>query len=177
MRELADKVAVVYEDKQISYRELNEKSNQLAHYLRKQGVRGEVLVGLGVERSIEMVIGMMGILKAGGGYVPIDMSYPEERIRYIIEDSKINIILVQGETKDKFRGYKINKLIEIDRYEERREESIEDLEGEVLGDNVVYVIYTSGSTGRPKGVMISNDNFYNLLLWYINSYQIKDNDM
>jgi non-ribosomal peptide synthetase component F len=90
-----DAVALVFADREISYRELNSRSNQLAHYLRKQGVREEVLVGLCLERSPEMVIGMLGILKAGGAYLPLDPSYPAERLSVMLEDAQVPVLLTQ----------------------------------------------------------------------------------
>ena len=156
----ADRVAVVYEDQQLSYGELNRRANGLARRLRELGVEAETRVGLYVERSPEMILGLVGILKAGGAYVPLDPSYPMERIQFIQDDSQIQLLVGQSHLKEKLladgRG-----LVWMDVEQEATKDDdnparVTDLQ------NLAYVIYTSGSTGRPKGVMISNGNVVNL---------------
>ena len=142
----------------MSYNELNNRANQLAHYLKRYGVGPEVLVGIGMERSQEMIIAILGILKAGGGYVPLDMSYPEERLQYMLEDSKVGILLTQSNVSEKFASYN-GKLLEVDRNEELEKEKASNPNNNIAtGDNVAYVIYTSGSTGRPKGVVVKQSS-------------------
>jgi hypothetical protein len=151
-------VAVVFEDEQLSYGELNRRANQLGHYLRGMGVGPEVRVGLCVERSLEMVIGILGVLKAGGAYVPLDPGYPAERLAYMLEDSQVPVLLTQGSVAEVLGGYRGEKVRldgEWSKVARSREEKPKDIS---QGENLAYVIYTSGSTGRPKGVMVSHRN-------------------
>ena len=156
--------AVVYEDRQISYSELNRRANQLAHYLRKLGVGPEVLVGVCMERSIEMVVGLLGILKAGGAYVPLDPMYPEDRVAYMVEDSRLKVLV----TEQRFRGRFAQKgtpLVCLDSdWQAISRESSENCRTEVGPENLAYVIYTSGSTGKPKGVQIPHRALVNFLI-------------
>jgi tyrocidine synthetase-3 len=154
-------IAVVFEDEELSYRELNEKSNSLARVLRNKGVKADSIVGIMVERSLEMIIGIMGILKAGGAYLPIDPSYPKERIEYILKDSKSNLLLSTKDTlKDiNFSGETIDLLDE-----ELFKGDIDNLSVVNNHNDLAYVIYTSGSTGAPKGVLIEHKNVNNLVL-------------
>ncbi|MGG3660641.1 amino acid adenylation domain-containing protein, partial [Bacillus pseudomycoides] len=164
-----DTVAVVDENQQLTYRELNEKANQLAHYLQKCGIGTESLVGLCFQRSVEMIVGLMGILKAGAAYVPLDPSYPESRLRYILEDTGIQVLV----TSEALVGW-IPEEIEavcLDRDQAMiSRESILSPICEVTGENLAYVIYTSGSTGNPKGVMVEHHNVIRLFksteCWY-----------
>ena len=148
-------IAVVFEDQCLSYRELNAKANQLAHFLRARGVGPEVLVGICVERSIEMVIGTLGVVKAGGAFVPIDSHYPQERIAYVLRDAGISVLLTQERLRDRIPASEDLTTVCLD----SDWPSIETLPHEnpqtkVALDNLAYVIYTSGSTGRPKGVLL-----------------------
>ena len=148
-----ESIAVVYGDMQLTYQELNERANQLAHYLRKKGVGRETLVGLSLNRSIEMVIGILGIIKAGGAYVPLDPEYPEERLQYMLEDTGALVLITSERLKEKFRGYK-GDFVLLDDEDVRKElqNSLKENSVRVSGGNdLVYVIYTSGSTGLPKG--------------------------
>ena len=161
MRQTPDAVATVCGERQLSYRELNEKSHELAGHLQAQGVGPEVLVGICMERSVEMLAGVLGIMKAGGSYVPLDPSYPRERLAHIIEDAQPRVILSQKSLKEELLEG-ISGVVcfeELERLKSReifgqRERSAEDL---------VYVLYTSGSTGKPKGVEISHRALVNFL--------------
>lgn len=164
-------IAVTYEKEKITYKELNERANQLAHYLQKKGVGPDTLVGLCVERSHEMIVGILGILKAGGAYVPLDPTYPEQRLQYILEDASIQLFVTQESLK------KLNWLPEnvepicLDRdQDEIGKESKSFPVSSVGPQNLAYVIYTSGSTGNPKGVMIEHHNVIRLFkstdCWY-----------
>src|SRR5439155_10153737 len=142
-----DATAVVFEDQQLNYRELNKRANQLAHYLRKLGVGPEVLVGICMERSLEMIIGLLGILKAGGAYVPLDPDYPKERLAFMLEDIHAPVLLTQQRLVDSLPEYNA-RVVCVDRdWKEIAQETEESPENKVTAENLAYVIYTSGSTG------------------------------
>ena len=156
-----DAVALVYEDTQLTYRELNRQANQLAHYLQQLGVKPETLVGLCLERSLEMIVGLLGILKAGGAYVPLDPAYPPERLAFMLADAGVSVLLTQrhlpvGESKD---GVKVVYLDE--HWETIRRESEATLVSGVMPRHAAYIIYTSGSTGTPKGVVVEHRSLVN----------------
>ena len=155
-------VAIVCGGGQLSFGELNGRANQLAHYLRAQGVGPEVVVGLYVERSVEMVVGLLGILKAGGAYVPLDPAYPRTRVEYMLADAQVQLVLTQGSLLERLPV--LGLAIALDEeWETIAAESAENLEPVNEVENLAYVIYTSGSTGQPKGVMISHGNVVQLL--------------
>jgi len=181
-----DAVAVVFEEQQLTYAELNAKANQLAHYLQGLGVGPEVLVGLCIERSLDMVIAMLGILKAGGAYVPLDPAYPAERLFFMLEDAQLSIVVTQQslgieqfERRQKAEGRGQKVLIEgateviqpknltlvcLDRdWENIEQQDIVNPLSEFNPNNLAYIIYTSGSTGKPKGVQIAHRSVVNLL--------------
>jgi amino acid adenylation domain-containing protein len=169
-----DAVAVKFEDRQITYRELNRRANQLAHYLIGLGIGPEKLVGICVERSIEMVVGLLGILKAGGAYVPLDPSYPEKRLRFMIDDANIAVLLTQESLLDRTQNSILSSrplAFCFDRDWPLFAQQQDDNPGlPVKSDNLAYVIYTSGSTGKPKGVAIEHRNTVNLLYWAKSPY-------
>jgi len=167
-----DKIALIYEDKQLSYRILNKRSNQLSHLLRKEGLGIDVLVGISVPRGPELVIGMLGILKSGGAYVPLDPKYPEERLTYMLKDSQIEILLTVKELCNLYKDYN-RKVIYLDDYDYLTEEET-NLSLTIPPDSLAYVIYTSGSTGRPKGVACNHDSFINRLNWGWKQYVFKE---
>ncbi|UNZ00503.1 amino acid adenylation domain-containing protein [Zhouia spongiae] len=149
-----NRVAVVFEGKELTYCELNERANQLAHYLQNKGVKPESLVGICVERSLEMIVGLLGILKAGGAYVPIDPSYPKERISYILKDSNCGIVISQVDIE---LPETTSEIIYLDADRNKiTTGSVENVVSELDGNNLAYVIYTSGSTGYPKGTLINH---------------------
>ncbi|MEQ1726668.1 MAG: amino acid adenylation domain-containing protein, partial [Sphingopyxis sp.] len=153
-----DATALVFEGKILSYQEVNSMSNRLAVYLRSEGVGPEVLVALCVERSVEMIIGLLGILKAGGTYVPIDPDYPQERISFILEDTRTPILLTQEQLFKKLPKITTNVICfdkdwpKIERYDSNNLKIINQ------PSNLAYIIYTSGSTGKPKGTLVSHRN-------------------
>ena len=155
-----DNIAVVHENKELNYRQLNERANSLARILRKKGVDTHSIVGIMAERSVEMIVGIMGILKAGAAYLPIDSEYPQERIEYMLKDSNVNILLVQGKPMDRFDGI----LMDLDN-PELYEEVKTNLDKVSMPRDIAYVIYTSGSTGNPKGVMVTNQGLVNYIWW------------
>ena len=159
-----DAVAVVLENQQLTYRELNGQANQLARHLRTLGVGPEVLVGLCVERSLEMVIGLLGILKAGGAYVPLDPAYPRERLALILADAGVKVLLTQEPLLAQLPAQVVHVLC-LDRDAARlAAESQENPARLAAAENVAYVIFTSGSTGRPKGCMVTHHNVVRLFL-------------
>ena len=148
-------IALVFGDESLSYGELNEQANRLAHRLIRLGVGPEVKVGLAVERSIEMVVGLLAVLKTGGAYVPFDPGYPMDRLAYMMEDSKIRLLLTQCAVRDRLPALEGLEVLELETLDVM-DESGNDPRVDVHGENLAYVIYTSGSTGRPKGVGISH---------------------
>ena len=187
-----DAVAVVFEGQQLTYWELNDKANQLAHHLRSLGVRPEVLVGICVERSsfalaslkekmlpeasLLMIVGLLGILKAGGAYVPLDPAYPQERLTWMLSDSHVSVLLTQKHllVEQEFDGLYVICL-DTD-WEVISQESGENLVSGVTPENLAYIIYTSGSTGKPKGVMIQHQSLVNFTLAAIVEYGFTQSD-
>ncbi|MFP4409895.1 amino acid adenylation domain-containing protein [Coleofasciculus sp.] len=157
-----DAVAVVFEQEQLTYRELNARSNQLAHHLKQLGGGLEVLVGIYIERSLEMLVGLLGILKAGCAYVPLDPAYPQERLDHILSDSQIPILLTQQKFIADLSEYQGNIVCLDTDWKVISEQSLENPCNYVTPNNLAYVIYTSGSTGKPKGVLIDHHNVVRL---------------
>ncbi|AIL12638.1 hypothetical protein IM40_02420 [Candidatus Paracaedimonas acanthamoebae] len=157
-----DAIAVRFEDESLSYRELNERSNRLAHALRAEGVGPEVLVAIALDRSFEMIISVLGILKAGGAYVPLDPSFPEERLKFMVEDTQAPIVL-SFESSLLGSAYK-GKIIDPREIIAQESLSSSNLRSDVKPHHLAYVIYTSGSTGKPKGVMIEHHSAANTIL-------------
>ncbi|MGV0106429.1 NdaA [Nostoc sp. DSM 114160] len=165
-----DAVAVVFENQQLTYRQLNEQANQLAHYLQTLGVKPEVLVGICIERSLEMVVGLLGILKAGGAYVPLDPSYPAERLAYTLQDAAVPVLLVQKSLLASIPRNQATVVCLDTDWQVINSCSRENLVSGVQPNNLAYVIYTSGSTGKPKGVLVNHQNVTRLFAatqsWY-----------
>ena len=165
--ETPDAVAVVYGVGELTYRLLNERANRLAHHLRALGVGPEVPVGLCLERSLDLVVGLLGILKAGGAYVPLDPAYPAERLSWILEDalsgSAAPVLVTQNRLVERFGSETPFRVVRLDGDRAAlAAESAENLPGGATAGNVAYVIYTSGSTGRPKGVPVPHGNVVRL---------------
>ncbi|MBD2360531.1 amino acid adenylation domain-containing protein [Anabaena minutissima FACHB-250] len=167
-----DAVAVVFEDEQLTYQELNARANQLAHYLQTLGVEPEVLVGICVERSLEMVIGLLSILKAGGAYVPLDPNYPGERLAFMLEDSQTPILLSQQHLIENIPPHKAQVICLDSDWNKIAEQNSENLTCNLNSHNLAYVIYTSGSTGQPKGAMNTHQGICNRLLWMQDTYKL-----
>jgi len=156
-------IALVFEDRRVTYRELNIKANQLAYYLGKLGVGPDDLVGICMDRSVEMVIGLLSILKAGGAYVPLDPSYPKERLRFMLEDTHASIVLTDMVSQNSLPPTSA-RVICLDRdWEEIAKEPRDNPESESTTNSLAYVIYTSGSTGVPKGVEVPHRGVVRLL--------------
>lgn len=150
-----DSIAVAFANEEISYGELNQRANQLAHYLRKAGVQPEEMVGICVDRSVEMIVGLLGILKAGGVYVPLDPTYPTERLSFMLEDTQVPVLLMQASLRNNLPVTRNASVIALDTdWAVLAGESQENPTCRTDPENLAYVIYTSGSTGRPKGVSV-----------------------
>jgi natural product biosynthesis luciferase-like monooxygenase protein len=161
MENCPDACALVFGDMQITYRELNQRANQLAHCLMEFGAGPETPVGICVERSLEMVIGLLGILKAGAAYIPLDPSYPERRLRFMLEDTQAPVLVTQERLRGRF-GHQGRRVICLDtEWDLLSCKNRSNPSSGVTPDNLAYVIYTSGSTGEPKGVMIDHRSVIN----------------
>jgi amino acid adenylation domain-containing protein len=180
-------IAVVYENEQLTYAELNQKANQLAHYLQQLGVGPEVLVGICVERSLLMVVGLLGILKAGGAYVPLDPAYPKNRLAFMLEDARVPVLLTQQKLAEKLPEHESlvvcldkdwvgeqNLLLSASHLLPSLEASQDNPASATTSENLAYVIYTSGSTGKPKGVMITHQGLVNYLSWCTQAYAVAE---
>ncbi|WP_425526045.1 amino acid adenylation domain-containing protein [Halotia branconii] len=162
VQRIPNAVAVVFENQQLTYHQLNYRANGLAHYLRSLGVKPDVLVGICVERSLEMVIGLLGILKAGGAYLPLDPDYPQERLRFMLEDAQVSVLLTQQWLLERLPDYQANKVCLDDVWDKIAQNNQDNPTSEVRAFNLANLIYTSGSTGRPKGVMVEHKGLCNL---------------
>ncbi|MDB9450285.1 non-ribosomal peptide synthetase, partial [Dolichospermum circinale] len=162
-----DAVAVVFEDQQLTYRELNQRANQLAHHLQTLGVRPEVLVGICVERSLEMVVGLLGILKAGGAYVPLDPHYPQERLDYMLADAGVEVLLTQQLFVERLPKHNAQLVLLDTDWQLICQSPPNNPITEIQATNLAYVIYTSGSTGQPKGVAMNQLPLCNLIWWHL----------
>jgi amino acid adenylation domain-containing protein len=163
-------IAAIFEGRELTYRNLNAQANQLAHYLKQRGVRPEVLIGVCIERSVEALVALLGVLKAGGAYLPLDPTYPPGRLNFMLEDAQVSILL----TKKKFLDLFPNRNVQVVCLDRDREfiaqESDDDLVNETTPDNLAYVIYTSGSTGIPKGVLALHRGAVNRFAWMWQRY-------
>jgi len=169
-------VAVEDGEERVSYRELNERANQLGRYLRRLGVGAEVRVGICVERGIEMVVAVLGVLKAGGAYVPLDPAYPRERLEVMLRDAEAALVLSQDRVAGRLPA-NAGRIVLMDvEWDEIARESNDNLECSVDGDSLAYVIYTSGSTGNPKGVMIEHRGLCNVAEAQRRAFRLQPSD-
>jgi amino acid adenylation domain-containing protein len=171
-----DAIAVVFEEEQLTYRELNQRVNKLAHHLQKLGVKPEVLVGICVERSLEMLVGLLGILKVGGAYLPLDPVYPKERLAFMLKDAQIPVLLTQQQLVEALPEYKARLVCLDTDWEGIAQESEQNPSSGVTAENLAYVIYTSGSTGQPKGVQIGHHSLVNFINSLRNHLQLTYRD-
>jgi aspartate racemase len=162
--ETPETTAVVCKDQSLSYRELNKRANQLAHSLRARGVGAESLVGICVERSLEMIVAVLGVLKAGGAYVPLDPGYPRERLNLILQDAGVSLVLSQERLTGLLSEFSGAVLCVDDRPSPSEEQNVANPVPVTDAENLAYVIYTSGSTGVPKGVMIAHRSLVNFTM-------------
>ena len=171
-----DAIAIRFGTQTLTYRHLNQQANQLAHYLRKQGVQPEVFVGIYTERHLSMMVGLLGILKAGGAYIPLDSAYPAQRLAFMLEDSQLRIIVTQNSLLSQLPK-SIETVVCLDRdAREIAQESSENPINTTQLENLAYVIYTSGSTGKPKGVQVLQRGFVNFLLSMQHTFQFTTHD-
>jgi non-ribosomal peptide synthetase component F len=172
VRETPDAIAVVHKDASLSYEKMNQRANQMARYLSRIGVEQGEVVGICIERSLEMVVGLLGVLKTGGAYLPLGLENPDERLRFIIEDTEVRVVITKEEQASRIEelscdvpkrpggnGTRGLEVISVDRrWEEISEETDEDRIAEAEGwpEKLAYVMYTSGTTGRPKGIAVKD---------------------
>ncbi len=166
-------IAVIFQDESLTYRELNERSNQLARHLRAFGVGPETLVGLYMERSPEVLVAMLGILKADGAFVPLDSSYPAQRLAFMLEDSRVSVLVTQARLREKTTPHKVHEIRLDADWDLIAQHSVENLTTTVKPCNLAYVIYTSGSTGQPKGVLVQHQGVGNLAQAHSRAMDIK----
>src|SRR5919204_3553098 len=154
-----DAIAVAFEGRELSYATLNRQGNQLAHRLRELGVGPEVLVGLCMERSLEMVVATLAILKAGGAYLPLDPAYPAARLAHMLADARSPVLLTQRRLEPRLLGEAARRMVVVDAEREALARlPDQNVPSGALAGNLAYVMYTSGSTGRPKGVCVTHRN-------------------
>ncbi len=170
-----DAIAVVsketqkHEQSSLTYRELNQHANQLAHHLRSLGVKPDMPIGICVERTLEMAIAVLAVLKAGGAYVPMDSAYPKERLAFMLEDTQVSILLTQQQLLAELPETKAQIICLDTDWDKIGQYSQENPSSGVTADNLAYIIYTSGSTGTPKGICLTHRPLVNLLQWHLNS--------
>jgi amino acid adenylation domain-containing protein len=163
-----DAIAIQFKDQVLTYKQLNQKANQLAHTLQSLGVGAEVLVGVYLERSLELIVSLLAILKAGGAYVPLDPTYPVDRIAFILSDTQVPVILTHSALADGL-GSETAIVVCVDQVSQS---NLENPVCRIAPENLMYVIYTSGSTGHPKGVMITHANIHNQLNWRQQTFKL-----
>ncbi len=176
-KRVPDNIAIEFDNKKITYKELNEKANQLANYLTQNGVKADSLVGLFTERSIEMVVGLLGILKAGGAYVPMDPAFPADRLAYMLEDAGIKILITQQKLSGMFPHFSGNEICLDKDWEKISKHNNSNPVINFSSQNLAYIIYTSGSTGKPKGVQIEHRSVVNFLFSMLNEPGLAQEDI
>ncbi|MEW6735711.1 MAG: amino acid adenylation domain-containing protein, partial [Acidobacteriota bacterium] len=169
-------IAVTYQDNSITYQELNYRANQLAHYLQSLGIKSEIKIGICINRSIEMLVGILGILKAGAAYVPLDPNYPPERLAYIVTDTAMPVIVTQKTLDIHLPIQSVSTVCLDSDWSLIANQSRNNPDIDVLPENLAYLIYTSGSTGKPKGVMISHRSLVNYIEAAVIEYNINSSD-
>jgi amino acid adenylation domain-containing protein len=171
-----DAVALISGKQSLSYAELNSQANQLSHYLQSLGAREGTLIGLCVERSLDLVVGLLAILKAGAAYVPLDPDYPTGRLSFMLQDARVPILVTQQRLVARFNPLQ-TKIICLDADKSLlSEQNREDPISSVTANDLAYVIYTSGSTGQPKGVQIAHGSLLNLIFWHRRAFEVTASD-
>jgi natural product biosynthesis luciferase-like monooxygenase protein len=161
IKQTPDEIAIIFEDQQLTYAELDREANQLAHYLRKLGVVEETRVGICMERSLKMVVSLLAVLKAGAAYVPLDPSYPRARLAFMLEDARTLVLLTQSTLRPMLPEHEAKVVCLDTEWEQIAQQSHTRITSTINSNNIAYVIYTSGSTGSPKGVMVTHCNVAN----------------
>ncbi len=165
VRQSKDRIAIVYQDYQLTYEELNQQANQLAHHLIEFGVQSETFIAISIERGPELIIGLLAILKAGGVYLPLDPDYPQERLKFILDDAKAKVLITKQSLLSLYKEYP-HQIVLIDKHWDQIGKLTKSNPRHYSHpDNLSYVIYTSGSTGKPKGVMLKHRTLTNLIAW------------
>jgi amino acid adenylation domain-containing protein len=172
-----DAVAVVFAEESITYAQLNTRANQLAHHLQSLGVAPDVLVGICVERSLDMVVGLLGILKAGGAYLPLDPDYPGDRLEFMLDDAQVSVLLTQSQWLNSLPEVSAQKICLDTDWEIIAQQSQENPISKATPENLAYVIYTSGSTGKPKGVLVNHANVTRLFAATENWFHFHETDV
>ncbi len=170
-----DNVAVVCNGRHLTYGELNQRANQLAHYLISLGVGPETLVAVCVDRSVDMIVGVLGVLKAGGAYLPLDTSYPKDRLAFMLEDAQVAVLLTEEKLLAELPSHRCVICLDQDWSKIAAAPTTNPI-GRARSDNLAYVIYTSGSTGKPKGVQIEHRGLVNLISWHRREYNVQPQD-
>ncbi|MDP9901728.1 non-ribosomal peptide synthetase [Variovorax ginsengisoli] len=174
-RQTPEATALLFAQEVVSYGELNARANRLAHRLIALGVKPEALVGIAVDRSVEMMVGILAILKAGGAYVPLDPEYPADRLAYMVADSGLSLLLTQRHLRPLLPADEALRVLELDTLDVSGE-SVLDPQVALHGEHLAYVIYTSGSTGKPKGAAIRHDALYSCMAWMQETYRLTEAD-
>ncbi|WP_344813460.1 amino acid adenylation domain-containing protein, partial [Chitinophaga oryziterrae] len=168
--------AIIFRDKRYSYREINERANQIAHYLLKSGVGKETLVPVLLDRSVEVIIALLGILKAGAAYIPLDAGYPQERINYILQNSGAGVMITDKKHSEIVSAPGMKNMICLDGQNNIREQALTNTDLSPDKDQLICVLFTSGSSGKPKGVELVNDSILNRFYWMWESYPFESHE-
>ncbi len=160
------RIAAIFKDQSLSYAQLNKQSNRLAHYLQTEGIKPDSLIAIAMDRSIDLIVVILGILKAGGAYVPLDPSHPADRLSFILNDNKQPLLITTSKYIEKFHGYEGPSICIDEMQQCLLDYPVHNPEASAMDDNLAYVIYTSGSTGVPKGVLIEHRSVVNYCRWF-----------
>lgn len=171
-----DAIAVVWAEQTITYGELNRKANQLAHYLQAHGIKPDMSVGILIERSLEMIIGLLAIMKAGGAYLPLDPTYPKERLAFMLEDAQIAVLLTQEKLLNDVPLTTVPTVCLDGDQTVIAQYSSENPVNTATPQHLAYIVYTSGSTGKPKGTMIQHESLSALVSWHISNFALTPHD-
>ena len=171
-----EQIALVHGARKITYREVNEQANQLAHLLQKRGIRPETLVAVCMDRSPEVVIAMLAILKAGGAFVSLDANFPPERLNFVLQDTDAQIVITKQAFVDRFGKSRVEVIPINTRWNEVSLESMSNPESAIKSENLLYVVYTSGSTGNPKGILVTHRSFVNYALGMVQTFEVSSLD-
>mgnify|MGYP006277890017 CR=1 FL=1 len=163
VRQYPDHIALYFQGHTLTYRELNERANQMARYVKQRGVHDETLVAICMDRSLDMIVALLGVLKAGGAYVPIDPNYPQERIDYMLQDSGVSLLLTQAALPERFTTFPGQLIAVDDEWQQIAAQDVANLNLNVLPQQLAYIIYTSGSTGKPKGTQLQHQGLINFI--------------